>query len=52
MEKTMLYIASAALFIAAVIFWLTGISGVIAASFGAAGLCFLASAINKKTPQK
>ncbi len=52
MEKTMLYIASVALFIAAVILWLTDISGVIAASFGAARLCFLASAINKKTPQK
>lgn len=52
MEKTMLYIASVALFIAVVILWLTDISGVIAASFGAAGLCFLASAINKKTPQK
>lgn len=52
MEKTMLYIASVALFIAAVIFWLTGISGVIAACFGVAGLYFLASAISKKTPQK
>lgn len=48
----MLYIASVALFIAVVILWLTDISGVIAASFGAAGLCFFASAINKKTPQK
>ena len=52
MEKTMLYIASAALFIAAVIFWLTGISGVIAACFGAAGLCFLDSAIITKKSEK
>ncbi len=51
MEKTMLYIASVALFIAAVILWLTDISGVIAACFGAAGLYFLASAISKKTPK-